>query len=63
MRFFGLVLVLTAPSSSRAYDPGTSSSTGELARHEITRQSMVWRSDIELRRLNVRDCDHPGAAL
>jgi hypothetical protein len=41
MRFFGLVLVLTASSSSGADDPGTSSSTGELARHEITRQSMV----------------------
>jgi hypothetical protein len=40
-RFFGLVLVLTAPSSSGADDPGTSSSTGELARHEITRQSTV----------------------
>jgi len=41
IKFSGLVLVLTASSSSRADDPGTSSSTGELARYEITRQSMV----------------------
>jgi hypothetical protein len=36
VRFAGLVLVPTAPSSSGDDDPGTSSSTGEL-----TRQSMV----------------------
>jgi hypothetical protein len=41
IKFFGLVLVLTASSSSGADDPGTSYSTGELARHEITQQSMV----------------------